>query len=127
AEFVAVKKLDGILDGDDVLAGLGVDLVDDRGERGRLARSGRPGDEHQPARFGGEIGDDRRKPELVERAHLEWNRSKRARHRASLYEQVRSKTRKVLDAEREVELVRLLESYLLLFGQDRITKMLALD
>ena len=48
--LVLVDVLDRILDGDDVLAALGVDLVDHRRQRRRLAAAGRAGDEHQAAR-----------------------------------------------------------------------------
>ena len=65
-KLVGVQELDRVLDRHDVLAGLGVDLVDDRGERGRFARPGGPGDEHEPARLGRQLGEDRRQPELVE-------------------------------------------------------------
>ena len=48
--LVRMDVLDRIFDGDDVLAALGVDLVDHRRERRRLAAARRPGDEDQPAR-----------------------------------------------------------------------------
>ena len=54
AVLVLVDVLDRILDGEDVLVALGVDLVDHRRQRRRLAAAGRPGDEHQPARPLGE-------------------------------------------------------------------------
>ena len=50
APLVLVDVLDRILDGDDVLAALGVDLVDHRRERRRLAAARRPGDEDEAAR-----------------------------------------------------------------------------
>ena len=70
ASLVLVDVLDRILDGEDVLAPLGVDLVDHRRERRRLAAAGRAGDEHQPARPLGEVADDGRQAELVERLDL---------------------------------------------------------
>ena len=50
AALVLVDVLDRILDREDVLAALGVDLVDHRRQRRRLAAAGRAGDEHQAAR-----------------------------------------------------------------------------
>ena len=44
--LVSVQELDRILDGEDVIGPGLVDQIDDRRERRRLARSGRPGDEH---------------------------------------------------------------------------------
>src|SRR5206468_4184828 len=119
AEFVAVQKLDRVFDGDDVLPRLGVDLVDDRGERRRLARPGRPGDKNEASRLRRQLRDDGREAKLLERADLEGNRPKGTGHRAPLHEEVRAKPGDVLDTEREVKLVVLLEKDLLLFGQDR--------
>ena len=48
--LVAVHVLDRVLDGDDVARVALVDLVDHRGERRRLARTGRAGDEHEALR-----------------------------------------------------------------------------
>ena len=66
AAAVVVEELDRILDRDDVLPPRAVDVVDDRRERGRLARAGRAGDEHEAALLLGEHGDARRQAELVE-------------------------------------------------------------
>ncbi len=60
--LVLVDVLDRILDGEDVLAPLGVDLVDHRRERRGLAAAGRAGDEHEAARPIGQRADDRGKP-----------------------------------------------------------------
>ena len=54
ALLVRVQELDRVLDREDVLVARLVDLVDDRGERRRLARAGRAGDEHEAARLLGE-------------------------------------------------------------------------
>ena len=53
--LVVVHVLDRVLDGEDVAGPLGVDLVDHRGERGRLARAGRPGDQDQALVQAGEL------------------------------------------------------------------------
>ena len=46
-----VQELDRVLDREDVLGRVVVDLVDQRRERRRLARPGRAGHEHEPARL----------------------------------------------------------------------------
>ena len=64
---VLVDELDRIFQRDDVV-GLGaVDLVENGGERGRLARAGRAGDEHQPRLFPANLLEDRRQVQAFER------------------------------------------------------------
>ena len=58
AALVLVNELDRILDRDHVPLHLLVDLVEHRRERRRLAGAGGAGDEDQPARLVGQIGDD---------------------------------------------------------------------
>ena len=118
--LVLVDVLDRILDGDDVLAPLGVDLVDHRRERRGLAAAGRAGDEHEPARALGQVGDDRRQAELVEWLDLFGNDPVDGRDGAPLIEHVAAKPRHAPDAEREVELEGLLEAFLLRVGQDAV-------
>ena len=62
AALVLVEVLDRVLDREDVLVPLGVDLVDHRRERRRLAAAGRAGDEDQAARPLGQLGEHRRQP-----------------------------------------------------------------
>ena len=50
AHLVTVQELDGVLTRHDVLFALTVRQVEERRQRGRLARTGRTGDEHEPAR-----------------------------------------------------------------------------
>ena len=65
--LVGVQVLDRVLDRHDV-ARLGlVDLVDDRRQRGRLARPGRAGEQDQPALLVGDLADHGGQPELVDR------------------------------------------------------------
>ena len=51
APLVRMQILDGILDRDDVAVSVDVDLVDDRGQRGRLSASRRTREQHQAARL----------------------------------------------------------------------------
>ena len=55
-----VHELDRVLDREDVAVLVLVDVVDHRRERGRLARAGRAGDQHQAARLVGQVGEDLR-------------------------------------------------------------------
>ena len=55
--LVAVQELDRVLDRHDVQRLGPVDDVDERGQGGRLARSGRAGDQHQAAPQLGEAPD----------------------------------------------------------------------
>ena len=127
AALVLVDVLDRILDGEDVIVALGVDLVDHRGERRRLAAAGRTGDQHQAARPLGERGEHRREPEVAERADLLGNQSVDRADRAALVEHVAAEARADrLDAEREVELLRFLEALLLRIGEHAVDEILRL-
>ena len=58
--LIGVQDLDRVLDRDDVRPPRAVDVVDHRGERRRLARAGRAGDEDEAAVLLGELLDARR-------------------------------------------------------------------
>ena len=62
AVLVHVHELDRVFDGQDVVVALAVDLVDHGGERGRLARSGWSGHQHQAARLVAQFADHRSQP-----------------------------------------------------------------
>ena len=63
---VAVDVLDRVLDGDDVAGPVAVDVVEHRGQRRRLPRTGRSGDDDEAHGQVDEALDGRRDPELVE-------------------------------------------------------------
>ena len=67
ALVVLVDELDRVFERDDVVSLRAVDLVEHGGERGRLARAGRAGDEHQ-ARFplAADLLEDRGQGQAVE-------------------------------------------------------------
>ena len=121
-----VHELDRVLDGEDVLVPLGVDLVDHRRQRRRLAAAGRAGDEHQAARPLGQLADDRRQPELVEALDDLGNDAVDGGDRAALVEDVAAEAGDAADAEREVELERFLEALLLRVGQHAVGERLGL-
>ena len=126
AALVLVDVLDRILDRQDVLAAFGVDLVDHRGERGRLAAAGRSGHEHQAARPIGKRGENRRQPELVEALDRFGDDPIDGGNRAALVEDVAAEAREAADAEREVELQRFLEALLLRVGEHAVGEPLRL-
>ena len=99
---------------------LPVDLVDHRGERGRLTRAGRPGDEHETARPHRQLAKRRRKAELLERAQLLGDVPERRGERVSLEVDVHAEAREAGDAVREVELAVDLELLLLLGREDAV-------
>ena len=113
-----VDELDRILHGHDVLVALVVDLVDHGGQRGRLARAGGTGDQHQPAWLVAELLDDLGQPQLVERSNLERDSSEHPGHVPLLQEHVAAEARQTLHAEREIQLLILFQPRLLLVGED---------
>ena len=101
-----------------------VDLVDHRGERRRLAGPRRTGDEHQTARALRQRGQHLRQTELLERLDLLGNDAVDGADGAPLVEHVGAEPRHALDAEREVELERLLEPLLLRVGEHAVGELL---
>ena len=73
ALFVPVHEFDRFLDGDDVTAEVGIDVIEQGGERGGLAGAGGAGDEDEAAAHVAEFFDDRRDVELLERGDLRGN------------------------------------------------------
>ena len=99
---------------------LPVDLVHHRGERGRLARAGRPGHEHETAWPHRQLAKRRRKAELLERAQLLGDVPEGRGERAALEVDVHAEAREAGHAVREVELAVDLELLLLLGREDAI-------
>ena len=66
--LVRVQELDRVLDRHDVLGHRRVDVVDHRRERRRLARAGRAGEQDDAALLLGELADDGRQVELLDRS-----------------------------------------------------------
>ena len=120
AALVRVDELDRVLDREDVLVALGIDLVDHRGQRGRLAAARRAGDEHQAARPIGERRENRRQPQFIEPLDLLRNDTVDRGDRTPLVEDVASEPREAADAEREVQFERLFEPFLLRVGEHAV-------
>ena len=102
APSCAVQELDRILDREDVLGARLVDQVDDRGERRRLARSGRAGDEHDAVLQRRDVGERRRQVQLGERRDLRRDDAHDDGERAALAEDVDAEAAALGQRVREV-------------------------
>ena len=90
--LVGVQDLDRVLDRDDVPVVVVVDEVDHRAERRRLARTGRSGDEDEAALVIGELADDGRQPERLERRDVALHAAQHETDRAALAHDVHTET-----------------------------------
>jgi hypothetical protein len=123
---VLVHELDGILDRDDVRLARAVGSVDDRGQRRRLARAGRPSDEHEAARQHREVGQDRRHQQRFERLDLPGDGPQDGTHAAALLHEVDAEPGRARELVGEVKFLGLLELLLLLVRKDRVDGLLQL-
>jgi len=69
--LVLVEELDGVLDRHDVVGSLGVDEIDEGGERRRLARARDPSHEDHAALQPGELLDGGGQTEIIDRLDFE--------------------------------------------------------
>ena len=99
------------------LAGL-VQMVDHRGERGRLAGAGGAGDEDHSLVEVAELGDDRRQRQLLERGHFRGNGAERGADARFLAEHVDAEAAAFGGHVREVEVVALARNIGLVAGED---------
>ena len=86
--LVAVQELDRVLDGDDVLAALGVDVVDHRRERRGLARAGGARAEDQAALLLRDLLEDDGQAQLADGHDLDRDDAEHEADRAALLEHV---------------------------------------
>src|SRR5579862_3143141 len=117
APLMVMQKLDWVLDCDHVLFALVVNLVEHRGERRGLARTGRPGDQHQPSRLFAQALHDRWQSKAVKALDLPRNGPEHGAHCAPLLEQIAAESRQVLETKGKIELQIFLETVLLRVGQ----------
>jgi hypothetical protein len=109
-----------LLDREDVLVPRVVDQVEHRGERRGLARAGRPGHEHEPARLLGEVLEHRRQAERAELRHLVRDQAEGRRHRRALHIRVHAEAGLPRDRVGEVDLPVRLQPLTLLVREDRV-------
>ena len=96
-----------------------VDVVDHRRQRRRLARAGRARAENQAAPLLGDLLEDRRQHQLADREDLDRDDAEDHAHRAALLEDVAAEAAQAGDRVRDVDLVVVLELFLLARGHDR--------
>ena len=99
-----MHELDRVLDRQNVSVQVVVDVIDHRRQGGRLARAGRAGHQHQPARFLREVGELSRALQFLERQHARRNGPQHRRRAAVLVERIDAEARKTRQVEREVRL-----------------------
>src|SRR5882724_2954285 len=124
AAFVAVQKLDRVLDREDVLRAVPVDLVDDGGERRRLTGAGRAGDEDEATWLLGQLVQGRRDAELLQGLDLGGDKPKSRPDRLPLEIDVDTEARQAGNRVREIELPLDLEILLLLAREDAVEQLL---
>jgi hypothetical protein len=81
-------------------------VIDHRRQGGRLARTGRPGDQNDAARIVGDVLEDLRAVEVFKRQHLRRNGPENRPGAAILDEGVDAKTRQIGNLEREIAFPR---------------------
>ncbi len=109
AALVRMEDLDRVLDRDDVLPPRPVHVVDHRGERRRLSRAGRAGDEDQAAVLLGELLDADRQAQLLEARHGLRDDAEGERDGAALAVRVDAEAGQVAVLVRDVEVARVVE------------------
>src|SRR3954454_19971352 len=119
-----VQELDRVLDRENVGGARAVDLVDQRGEGGRLPRAGRPGDEHEAAGPLGELVEALRKGELLEGLDLLRDQPERGADAALGEEDFDAETGEPRDLVGDVDLAVDLESLLLLGREHPVEELL---
>ncbi len=120
AGLVSMQELDRVLDRHDVAGSLPVHDVDHRGERRRLARAGRAGDDDEAALEAREVHHDVREPEIVDVLDLERDHPEDGAHGVALHEHVHAETGPSRERIGHVQLELLLEPLPQLLRQDRV-------
>ncbi|MNY23757.1 hypothetical protein D3C86_1574350 [compost metagenome] len=113
-----VDEFDRVLDGEDVVVLVAVDVVDHRRQRGRLARAGGAGDQHQAARHVGNLLEHLAHAEVFHAQHARGNGPEHRAGTAVLVERVDPEARHAGHLEGEVGLEELLEVLALLVVHD---------
>ncbi len=120
APLVVVHELDRVFDRDDVVLAVAVDVVDHRAQRGRLARPGRTGHEHQALVQPAEVEDGRRQPELLRREDLRGDDAEHPAAPLAVHEDVGAEARQPRYLVGKIGVVPLLEFLTVARRHDRI-------
>ena len=116
--LAAMDELDRVFERDDVEASRGVQVVDHRRERGRLAGAGGAGDQHHALVVVAEFLDDRRQRELVDARDVLRDGAERGAEAGFLAVDVDAEAAAVGRHIGEVEVVALAEVLVLVLGED---------
>ena len=113
-----VDEFDWVLDGEDMAVFVLVDVVHHRRQRGRLARTGRAGDQDQALRLVDQFAEHLGRGQVVQRQHLGGNGTEHRTGATVLVEGVDAETRQTGDLEGEVDFEQFLEIAPHLVGHD---------
>src|SRR6266404_2044132 len=83
-----MQKLDGVFDGDNMIAVFSIYFVDDGGKRRCLSRSRRPGEQHNAVLKLGNVAQLRRQIQAIDRWYVSRNDSHHHRNRTALLEYI---------------------------------------
>ncbi|MNN08727.1 hypothetical protein D3C81_1215890 [compost metagenome] len=113
-----VDEFDRVFDGKNVAVLGVVQVVEQRRQRGGLTRTGRPGDQHQPARYVGDTLEGFAQTEVLHGQHLGGNGPEHRAGATVLVERVDPETRHARHFEGEVGFEEFLEILALLVVHD---------
>src|SRR5712692_3514162 len=116
AFLVAVQKLDGVFDGDEVVGAVSVDAVDHGRQRGGFTGTGGSGDQHEAALLFANLVEDWREIQLFVGANFRGDDAQHHADVAALLKDVYTETAQPGDAIRHVQFRRFLELLLLAVG-----------
>ncbi len=111
-----MQKFDRILDGNNVIGALRIDAVDHRGQRGGLTGTGGSRNQHQPALLFANLGNDRRKIQLLHRTNLGGNHAQHHSNVAALLKHVHTEAAQARDAVCHIQFRSFLELLFLPVG-----------
>jgi hypothetical protein len=117
---VLVQELDRVLDAEDVLVARVVDQVEHRGERSRLARTRRPGHQHEAAGLLRELLEHGRQAQRGELRHVVRDQAEGGGQRGALHVRVHAEASLARDRVGEVDLPVRLQALALLVREDRV-------
>ena len=118
--LVGMVVLDGVFQRDDVVVHVLVDVGDHAGQSRRLTTSGRPGHQHQAAWPSNHLGDDCRRPQLLERQELVGNPPQHHGDGALLLEDGDTKACLASESKPEVGATHLLQFLLVTLRTDTL-------